>query len=99
MHRRPGNYVRSKPQSRQFRAAFFMSGSPASEIPAPHWWSPNPKEPQTMPTQSPDFDVISQPAMPPPPLERSPLAQPTAESPGMAKSADPRHNSTRRDQL
>jgi len=42
-----------------------------------------------MPTPSPDFDVISQPAMPPPP------PQPTAEAPGLAKSADPRHNAQR----
>ena len=40
-----------------------------------------------MPPQAPDFDVISQPAMPPPPLPQT-----TAGTPGLAKSADPRHN-------
>ncbi len=45
-----------------------------------------------MPTKTQDFDVISQPAMPPPPLP-----QPTAETPGLAKSADPRHNPPRLD--
>ena len=42
-----------------------------------------------MPTPTPDFDVISQPAMPPPPL------QPAAETTGMAKSPEPRHNPPR----
>jgi hypothetical protein len=37
-----------------------------------------------------DFDVISQPAMPPPPPP-----QPAEATPGMAKSADPGHNSPR----
>jgi hypothetical protein len=36
-----------------------------------------------------DFDVISQPAMPPPP------PQPRSEDPGLAKPADPGHNATR----
>jgi hypothetical protein len=45
-----------------------------------------------MPSKDFDFDVISQPAMPPPP------PQPAAESPGLAKSADPRHNAARGDQ-
>ena len=40
-----------------------------------------------------DFDVISQPAMPPPPPP-----QPAAEPQGLAKSADPRHNQQRGDQ-
>jgi hypothetical protein len=39
-----------------------------------------------MPKPEFDFDVISQPAMPPPP------SQPAEESQGLAKSADPRHN-------
>jgi hypothetical protein len=46
-----------------------------------------------MPQPTPDFDVISQPAMPPPPLP-----QPDEETPGLAKSADPRHNAPRGDQ-
>jgi hypothetical protein len=46
-----------------------------------------------MPRPNPDYDVISQPAMPPPPPP-----QPAAEPPGLAKSADPRHNPTRGDQ-
>jgi hypothetical protein len=36
-----------------------------------------------------DFDVISQPAMPPPP------PQATESPPGMAKTADPGHNPPR----
>jgi hypothetical protein len=39
-----------------------------------------------------DFDVISQPAMPPPPPE------PRARPADMAKQADPRHNEPRGDQ-
>ena len=46
-----------------------------------------------MPQPTPDFDVISQPAMPPPPPPR-----PVAENPGLAKTADPRHNPPRGDQ-
>jgi hypothetical protein len=42
-----------------------------------------------MPPQNPDFDVISQPAMPPPP------PQPAEETQGLAKSANPRHNPPR----
>jgi hypothetical protein len=40
-----------------------------------------------------DFDVISQPAMPPPPPPQT--AEPGR---GMAKSADPGHNQARGDQ-
>ena len=40
-----------------------------------------------------DYDVISQPAMPPPP----PQAE-ARTAPGLAKSADPRHNPPRGDQ-
>jgi hypothetical protein len=40
-----------------------------------------------------DYDVISQPAMPPPP------PRPTqSNDPGLAKSTDPRHNAQRGDQ-
>lgn len=46
-----------------------------------------------MPQPTPDFDVISQPAMPPPPLP-----QPVEETQGLAKTADPRHNARRGDQ-
>jgi hypothetical protein len=46
-----------------------------------------------MPNLTPEFDVVSQPAMPPPP------PRPAQESPleplGLAKSADPRHNPPR----
>ena len=43
-----------------------------------------------------DYDVTSQPAMPPPPLGSALLV--LAESLGLAKSADPRHNPARGDQ-
>ncbi len=46
-----------------------------------------------MPQPKFDFDVISQPAMPPPPPPQT--AEPSR---GMAKSADPRHNQARGDQ-
>jgi hypothetical protein len=46
-----------------------------------------------MPTPTFDFDVTAQPAMPPPPP-----AQPRAETPGVVKSTDPRHNPGRGDQ-
>ncbi len=39
-----------------------------------------------MPTPGFDYDVISQPAMPPPP---------PAQPGGLAKSTDPRHNEAR----
>jgi hypothetical protein len=43
-----------------------------------------------------DFDVISQPAMPPPPPQLTPW--PANPTPGMAKSADPGHNPPRLNQ-
>jgi hypothetical protein len=46
-----------------------------------------------MPRQQFDFDVISQPAMPPPPPP-----QPVPDTSGLAKTADPRHNPQRGDQ-
>jgi hypothetical protein len=49
-----------------------------------------------MPSPSPDYDVISQPAMPPPPVR--PVLGTPGETPGLAKSADPRHNPARGDQ-
>jgi hypothetical protein len=42
-----------------------------------------------MPQPKFDYDVISQPAMPPPP------PQAVEATPAMAKSADPRHNPQR----
>ena len=45
-----------------------------------------------MTVQTADFDVISQPAMPPPP------PQPVVDTQGMAKWPDPRHNPARGDQ-
>ncbi len=99
-HRRSGTYVRSKTRSRQFRAAFFMSGSPASQIPAPHWWYPNLKEPTMTPQRKFDFDVTAQPAMPPPPRPRPETSMESAsKSMGLAKSNDPRHNPGRGDHL
>ena len=53
-----------------------------------------------MPQPNQDFDVISQPAMPPPLLPalvppRAP--QPASESPELAKTTNPRHNAPRGD--
>jgi hypothetical protein len=47
-----------------------------------------------MPKPEFDYDVISQPAMPPPP----PQPRDADGNPGLAKSADPRHNAQRGDQ-
>jgi hypothetical protein len=54
-----------------------------------------------MPQLNPDFDVISQPAMPPPlPAPLVPLLapQPSAESRELAKISNPGHNAPRGDQ-
>jgi hypothetical protein len=50
-----------------------------------------------MPQPNPDFDVISQPAMPPPLLPAL-LPQPEAERQELAKTTNPRHNAPRGDQ-
>jgi hypothetical protein len=50
-----------------------------------------------MPQPNPDFDVISQPAMPPPLLPAM-EPQPVAESQELAKITNPRHNAPRGDQ-
>jgi hypothetical protein len=56
----------------------------------------------------PDFDVISQPAMPPPPPQSRPghrqprpdqgMPEQGMTAQGLAKSADPRHNPARGEQ-
>jgi hypothetical protein len=73
--------------------------SPSPNFPSPNFPSPNFPVPNfpAPGSRSFDFDVISRPAMPPPsPARLAP--PPAAQTPAMAKSADPGHNPTRGDQ-